>query len=147
MTATVTLRVRVALAFAVVANVLGWVLPAANGYPGWQAFRAAFSPVWPFANVKLDPGWFTVLSVASAATNALFYALAAVLVLTPAPTRARARLVLWLAAGATLLDLHWPLSMVRLHGRLQLGYFVWAVSFALLTFAAFLAADLFHRRR
>jgi hypothetical protein len=77
-----------------------------------------------------------VLSVASALTNLLFVVLAALLVLRP---RQRARLVLWAAAGATLLNLHWPISMGDNADDLLIGYFVWVVGFALLTLAAFLA--------
>lgn len=131
---------RVALLAAVVANVLGWLMPVARGYVGWQAFRVALSPLWPFEQFRIEPGVLLVLSVASALTNALFVALAALLVMQ----RERARLVLWAAAGATLLNLHWPISMGSERDELEIGYFVWVCSFALLALAAFLVAP---RRR
>jgi hypothetical protein len=128
---------RVALLAAVAANVLGWLLPVVDDYRGWQAFRVALSPLWPFEQFRIEPGLLLVLSVASALTNLLFVALTAVLVLG---VETRARLVLWVAAGATLLDLHWPISMGAERAELEVGYFIWVSSFALLALAAFLAA-------
>lgn len=132
---------RVALLAAIVANVLGWVLPAVYNEAGWRAFRAALSPLWPYEGFKLDPGWLLVLSVASALTNVLFAVLAGLLVLR----RERARVALWLAAAATLLNLHWPFSMGAERRLLEAGYFIWAASFALLALAAFFAVRA-HRR-
>jgi hypothetical protein len=133
---------RMALFAAIVANVLGWVLPAVYNEAGWRAFRAALSPLWPYEGFKLDPGLLLVLSVASALTNALFAVLVLVLVLR----EERARVVLWLAAAATLLNLHWPLSMGAERRLLEAGYFVWAASFALLALAALLVVRA-HRHR
>jgi hypothetical protein len=126
---------RVALLAAVVANVLGWLMPVADDYVGWQAFRVALSPLWPFEGFRIQPGLLLVLSVASALTNVLFAVLAALLAARPD----RAKLVLWAAAGATLLNLHWPISMGPERDELELGYFIWVCSFALLAFAAFAA--------
>lgn len=127
---------RVTLAAAVIANVLGWLLPVARGYHGWHAFRIALSPLWPYEQFSIEPGLVLVLSVASALTNVLFAALAAVLLLSGARY---ARPVLWAAALATLLDLHWPFTMGAERAALESGYFIWVCSFALLALAAFLA--------
>jgi hypothetical protein len=141
-------RVGAALLAATVANVLGWILPVVDDYRGWQAFRVAFSPVWPFEQFRIDPGPLMALSVASALTNVLFVVLAALLALGRVRSRARARTVLWVAAGATLLDLHWPISMAETRVELENGYFIWVASFALLALAAYLeflaAADRTH---
>jgi hypothetical protein len=126
---------RVILIAAIVANVLGWVLPVVDDYRGWQAFRVAFSPIWPFENFHIEPGVLLVLSVASALTNVLFAALAVMLL-----RGGNAKLVLWAAAAATLLDLHWPISMGAQRAELEPGYFVWVCSFALLALAAFVVA-------
>jgi hypothetical protein len=128
---------RVALLAAVVANALGWLLPVIDDYRGWQAFRVALSPLWPFEQFRIEPGLLLVLSVASALTNLVFVALAALLLIGQQP--ARERVVLWGAAAAALLDLHWPISMGAQRVELQSGYFIWVSSFALLAFAAFLA--------
>jgi hypothetical protein len=125
---------RMALFAAIVANVLGWLLPAVYNEPGWRAFRAALSPLWPYEGFRLDPGILLVLSVASAVTNAAFVLLALVLVFR----EQYARLVLWAAAAATLLNLHWPFSMGDERRLLEAGFFVWVSSFALLALAAFL---------
>jgi hypothetical protein len=131
-----TLQVRVAALAAAIAHVLGWVLPVVNDYRGWQAFRVAFSPVWPFENFDIQPGLILVLSVLSALTNVLFVVVAVVLLLGPARTLQRARAVLWTVAAAALLDLHWPISMGDMGAELENGYFIWVGSFALLTLAA-----------
>ncbi len=125
---------RVALVAAVVAHVLGWTLPAVYHERGWRAFRAALSPLWPYEGIHLDPGLRLALAVASGLTNALFVVLAAALLLNPA----RAKAILWVAAGATLLNLHWPLTMGGERRLLEIGYFVWVASFALLALAAYL---------
>jgi hypothetical protein len=126
---------RATLLAAFVAHVLGWLLPVARGYHGWHAFRIALSPLWPYENFSIEPGILLVLSVASALTNVLFIALAILLVLR----EGRARAILWAAAGATLLNLHWPISMGDERRVLEGGYFVWVCSFVLLALAAFLA--------
>ena len=125
---------RAALLGAIVANVLGWVLPVVYDDRGWKAFRVALSPLWPYESFEIEPGLLLVLSVASALTNVLFVALAAVLVLRPD----RAKAVLWAAAAATLLNLHWPISMGEQRRLLENGFFVWVCSFALLALSAFL---------
>ncbi|HJR71874.1 MAG TPA: hypothetical protein VKA43_17650 [Gammaproteobacteria bacterium] len=118
---------------AIVANVLGWVLPAIDDYRGWSAFTVSLSPLWAFEDFRDEPVWLLILMVGSALTNFLFVALAALLVRGGA-----AKLVLWCAAAATLLDLHWVLTLESDRRYLAPGYFVWVCSFALLALAAFL---------
>ena len=127
---------RTILIAAVAAHVLGWVLPVVRDYRGWQAFRVALSPLWPYEQFRIEPWLLLVLSVASALTNALFVVLVALLA---RDAQRRARAVLFAAAGATLLDLHCPISMGAQRAELASGYFIWVSSFALLTLAAFLA--------
>lgn len=131
-----TLQVRITVLAAAIAHVLGWVLPVVDDYRGWQAFRVAFSPVWPFENFEIQPGAILVLSVLSSLTNVLFIGVAVVLLRGPASSLMRARAVLWTVAGAALLDLHWPISMGDMGAELENGYFIWVGSFALLTLAA-----------
>jgi len=127
---------RVALLLAVAANVWGWFGPVVDDNRGWQAFRVALSPLWPYEQFRIEPGLLWVLSVASALTNVLFVILAVLLVLGP---ERRAKAVLWGAAAATLLNLHWPISMGEERAQLENGYFIWVCSFALLALSAFLA--------
>ena len=125
---------RVVLIAAVVANVLGWVLPAAADIRGYEAFGISLSPLWSFDEFDDEPVWLLMLMVGSALTNLLFVGLAVQLF------RGRAsRPVLWAAAAATLLDLHWVISMEGDRRYLASGYFIWVCSFALLALAAFLA--------
>ena len=133
---------RAALLAAVAANLWGWLGPVVDDNRGWQAFRVALSPLWPYENFRIEPGLLLILSVASALTNLLFVALAALLVRRG---EQRAKVVLWAAAAATLLNLHWPISMGQQRAQLENGYFIWVCSFALLAFAAFLAVPR-HRR-
>jgi len=127
---------RVALLAAVVANLWGWLGPVVQDNRGWQAFRVALSPLWPYEQFRIQPGLLLVLSVASALTNVLFVGLAVWLTFTE---ERRAKVILWIAAAATLLNLHWPISMGEESAQLESGYFVWVCSFVLLALAAFLA--------
>src|SRR5688572_18896846 len=97
---------RALLVAAVAANVLGWVLPAAQDYRGWSAFTVALSPLWSFADFQDEPAWLLILMVGSALTNFLFVGLSVALLRGGA-----LKIVLWAAAAATLLDLHWVITM------------------------------------
>jgi hypothetical protein len=125
---------RATLLAAVVANVLGWVLPAAMDVRGWEAFALALSPLWSFEDFTSEPSWFVILIVASALTNGLFIGLVGLLW-----TGRRRRVVLSTAAAATLLNLHWVVTLEADRRYLASGYFIWVCSFALLALAAFLA--------
>lgn len=140
------LRDRIVLLLAAIANALGWALPVIDKYRGWQAFRVALSPVWPYERFHVDAASLKVLSVASASTNVLFVVVAVWLAAAARAGRG-ARIALWLAAAATLLNLHWPISMGDSANGLRAGYFVWTVSFALLTLAAFFAVKRSRRAR
>lgn len=124
---------RAVLLAALVANVLGWVLPAAADERGWSAFTVALSPLWSFENFNDEPAWLLILMVGSALTNFLFVGLAVLLLLGRT-----AKVALWAAAAATLLNLHWVITMESDRRYLEAGYFIWVCSFALLALAAFL---------
>jgi len=128
-------RVRAVLLLAMIANLAGWVLPVIDKYRGWQAFRVALSPVWPYEEFHITETYLVILTVSSALTNALFWVVASALLRGPSLGRARA--YLWLAAGATLLNLHWQTTLRENAADLKVGYFVWVVSFALLALAAY----------
>jgi len=126
---------RATLLAAIVANVLGWVLPAYSEERGWSAFVFALSPLWDYSSFHGQPVALLAFIVASALTNVLFIALVALLV---RDKMRHARLALWAAAGATLLNLYWPILLEPQRERLESGYFIWVTSFALLALAAFL---------
>jgi hypothetical protein len=121
------------LGAAVVAHALGWWLPVVRDYRGWQAFRVAFSPVWPFEQFRIEPGLLLVLSVASALTNAAFVVLAGLVV-----AGRHRELAIYGSLAAAIVDLHWPMSMGSQRSQLDIGYPVWVASFVLLALAAWL---------
>jgi hypothetical protein len=125
---------RVTLLAAVIANVLGWLLPAFSDQRGWAAFVFALSPLWDYRHFQNEGLGLLAFIVLSALTNVLFVVLAAALALGASR---RAKAVLYAAAAATLLNLYWQILLEDDRGRLQSGYFVWVVSFALLALAAF----------
>ena len=127
---------RATLIAAIVANILGWVLPAFSDERGWSAFAFALSPLWDYRSFQSEPFALLAFIVASALTNVLFVVLAAVLVVGQLR---RAKPVLWAAAAATLLNLYWPILLEADRARLETGYFIWVSSFALLALSAFLA--------
>jgi len=120
---------------AVVAHVLGWVLPVVDDYRGVHAFRVALSPLWPYEQFHIPSGRLVFLSVASGATNFVFVAVAVAALAGGVATRSRQRLAVWIVGAATLLNLHWPLSMGDRAGDLRFGYYVWIASFVLLLLA------------
>lgn len=124
---------RAVLVAAVVANVLGWVLPAAADVAGYRAFGLSLSPLWAYAEFDDEPIWFLILMVGSALTNLLFVVLAVQLLRSHA-----SKPVLWAAAAATLLNMHWVVTMEDDRRYLASGYFIWVCSFALLALAAFI---------
>ena len=126
---------RATLLAAVVANILGWVLPAFSEERGWAAFVFALSPLWDYQNFQSQGLGLLAFIVASALTNVLFAALAVVLAFGMAR---RAKAVLWAAAAATLLNLYWPILLDADRARLEAGFFIWVSSFSLLALSAFL---------
>ena len=119
------------------------MLPVVDDYRGWQAFRVALSPLWPFEEFQDRAGvWLLVLSVASALTNVLFVVLAACCSWS---RQARAQAGALGRGGGDAAESALGRSRWRADRRdLEAGYFVWVCSFALLALAAFLAAS---RRR
>jgi len=128
---------RATLLAAVIANVLGWVLPAFDEQRGFEAFVFALSPLWDYRHFQNEGLGLLAFIVSSALTNVLFIALAAVLAFGP-PRRAKP--VLWAAAAATLLNLYWPILLDADRVRLEAGFFIWVSSFVLLALSAFLVA-------
>jgi len=128
-------RARALLIAAIVANVLGWVLPVIDDYRGVHAFRVALSPLWPYEQFHIPAGRLVYLSVASAATNVVFAIVALAAAVGAVGSRMRQRLAVWIVGAAALLNLHWPLSMGDSGGDLRVGYYVWIASFVLLLLA------------
>jgi hypothetical protein len=132
-------RAYVVLLVAIVAHALGWALPVMDDYRGVHAFRVALSPLWPYqrgdTQFHIPAGPLVYLSVASALTNLVFAAVAIAALAGAVQTRVSQRVAAWGIAAATLLNLHWPISMGDSAGDLRSGYYVWIASFVLLLLA------------
>jgi len=128
-------RARVLLLVAIVAHALGWALPVMDDYRGFHAFRIALSPLWPYEQFHIPSGRLVFLSVGSALTNLVFALVAIAALVGALQTRSRQRVAVWVVGAATLLNLHWPVSMGDSAGDLRAGYYVWIASFVLLLLA------------
>ena len=128
-------RARVVLLVSIVAYALGWALPVMDDYRGLHAFRIALSPLWPYEQFHIPSGRLVYLSVASALTNLVFAVVAIAALAGAMQTRSRQLVAVWVLGAATLLNLHWPISMGDSAGDLRSGYYVWIASFLLLLLA------------
>jgi len=128
----------------VAVHVLGWLLPFHKdgvslpvGIPGWQAFRFAFSSVWPYqifvGDVTMETWYAALLATLSALTNTLI--LLAVWVALR-PSGRRLRLLSWLAMAGFVVDAQWLLFFGPERKDLRIGYFLWWLSFLLLAIGA-----------
>jgi len=115
----------------------GAALPGA--LPGWQAFRVAFAPLWPYEGISYDTWYTTMLAALSALTNV-------VMVLSPLLfLRSRSAFMViwgWASAAAIGIDAFWFLMG---HGStdalpLRAGYYLWWLSFLPLMTACFIGA-------
>ena len=94
--------------------------------PGWQAFRVALSPIWPYEGLVTE-GWFRrILSVASGFTNAIVLCLPLWLHFA---RRHRKDLAVGPLCFAAAIDAHWMFPQAQ---DLRLGYYMWIGSFIVL---------------
>lgn len=106
-----------------------WFLPVIVDYTGWDAFVAVLTG--PFREKFRTPGEDAVPQVLSALTNVAFMVLFAHW-LRRAITRPA--LFLKIAIACVLLNLYWPVQMLRSgeYSGLGAGYYAWLMAFALL---------------
>jgi hypothetical protein len=124
-------------------HAIAWFLPVVkggvtfpHGLPGWQAFRAAACPVWPYASFHIDEWYYAVLSVISAATTLLFI-LGSVWVASVGSSTLR-RASAWVATSAFIVNAHWYVLFGGSDRKdLRIGYFVWWFSFLFLALGLF----------
>ena len=107
-----------------------WFLPVMDDANGWQAFRFAVSPVWPYhgggaAHEDAIP------QLMSAATNVVFVILVANVWRAQVT---RPGLFIRIAIACCVLDLYWFVQLARGNelGDLLIGYYTWIAAFALL---------------
>nr|HEV7952539.1 hypothetical protein [Candidatus Acidoferrales bacterium] len=129
-----------------------WFLPVITdgerfpgGLPGWQAFRTALGPVWPYISGTAYSAIGAVAAVLSAVTTILFV----VVFIGGSPwlvwrgSRSVRRISAWVAVGAFLLDAHWYFFYGMNQSGLMIGYFLWWFSFLVMALGLF---DLAGRR-
>jgi hypothetical protein len=110
---------------------LAWVLPVhkdgvrlPEGVPGWEAFRFAAAPVWPYEGVESETWWGATLSSLSAATN--LGMLASLAIGLAGARRNRAAGIA--AIAAFVVNAQW-LFMYTDWVDLRPGYYLWWLSF------------------
>jgi len=111
---------------------IAWVVPVhRNGdrlpevLPGWQAFRVAMNPVWPYdGDSSSEFSYWGLLSVASALSNIVM--VASVPIMLRGTSRQRVVLA-WGAFAAVLLNAQWVIA--KDWTNLRVGYYLWWASF------------------
>ena len=98
-----------------------------QGLPGWQAFRIAFSPIWPYEGSEVGPWYGAVLTSSSALTNLVI--IASVPIILKGSQRARTALAC-VALVASLVNAQWVVDKDWMD--LRLGYYLWWLSFVVL---------------
>jgi hypothetical protein len=120
---------------------LAWFVPVVAGgtgvtsgtLPGWEAFRAALSPVWAYEHLDLSewpskPAWYwSVLYVVSGLTNLVLVGALLRIMAQPDQPHPLLRAMLF-AAGAFNT---WFLLIPDRSG-LRLGYYMWAIAYFLI---------------
>jgi len=134
-------RCKAAITIAAIMYVAAWFLPVVKGkptlaqgsIPGWQAFRVALSPIWPYQDFGYDSVLAAFLGVASALSNMLFVVAAPLLWRWPVQI---AHGAMWSLIVAVFVNAKWLLDF---DGELRIGYYLWASAFLVLAFSAYLA--------
>jgi hypothetical protein len=120
-----------------------WFLPVIEGgvifphdLPGWEAFRIAACPVWPYEGTTID-GWYNaVLSTISALTTVGFIAGSPWIVFYG--SRALRRVSAWVAICAFVVNAQWYVYFLGSERKdLRIGYFLWWSSFLLMSLGLF----------
>ena len=135
-------RIHWLIAAACLVHAVAWFLPVIkegvtlpHGLPGWQAFRVAASPVWPYEGFRFEPGYNAVLAAMSALTTAVFVLGSAwILALR---SRNLHRLCAWIATCAFIVNAHWVLRFGGDRLNLRIGFFLWWTSFLLMAIGLF----------
>ena len=120
----------------IIAFLVAWLLPVVKGgvtlpegLPGWQAFRVAASPVWPYEGTQSESWYGALLTTASAATNLVMVGL---LFVARRGSRQWLRLATIAAFASFLVNAQWFIRADR--NDLRLGYYLWWFSFFILAY-------------
>jgi hypothetical protein len=116
-----------AVAWFVPVHKYGVCLP--RGVPGWEAFRIALSPLWPYEGSGWSGPWYgNVVISASALTNVIMLAS---LVIALQKVDELQRVAGWAAIGACVLNSYWWVAD-KDRVDLRIGYYLWWLSFLVL---------------
>ena len=117
---------------------LAWAVPVVkdgvalpDGLPGLQALAFAMQP---YGTNATDTWWSTALSMSTGLTNLVM--VSSVVILWP-PFRKWANALAGAGLASFLLNSSWYLNWGDDRGDLRAGYFLWWVSFLLMSLAAF----------
>jgi hypothetical protein len=123
-------------------HAIAWFLPVCkggvtfpHGLPGWQAFRVAACPVWPYEGFTDDAWYYAVLSTISAVTTPLFI-VGSVWAASQGSSALR-RASAWVATSAFVIDAHWYVLFGSDRKDLRIGYFLWWFSFLFVALGLF----------
>ena len=120
-------------------HAISWFLPVVTlgelrGFVGpvrgWYAVRFALSPIWPGDFGAFDAWYVSVLSVASAATTFLLIVGSPLVVWRGSLSVRKA--CAWVAIAAFIVNSHWYILSGPDRRVLNVGYFLWWLSFGLL---------------
>ncbi len=117
-------------------HAVAWLVPVhkygvrlPRGVPGWEAFRLALSPLWPYEGSGWTGSWYgNVIISASALTNVVM--LVSVPIVLARSGRVR-RVVAWAAIAAVVLNSYWFIADPD-RVELRIGYYLWWLSFLML---------------
>jgi hypothetical protein len=114
---------------------LAWFLPVVEGgkslstgtLPGWEAFRVALSPIWPYDSFELSAWSWSLLYVVSGLTNFVLVGALLRVILNPSQPHRFLRAIVFASAAFNT----WFLLLSD-RGDLRMGYYVWAIAFFLI---------------
>jgi hypothetical protein len=121
--------------------VLAWFVPVLDGgqtlttriLPGWEAFRLALSPIWPYDGLDLSAwhvrlAWYwSVFFVVNALTNIVLVAALLQSIFKPSQ-RGRVLSTVLFACGV----FNTGLLVFSDRGSLRIGYFMWTLAYFLI---------------
>lgn len=117
-------------------HALAWFLPVVKdgmtlpkGLPGWEAFRVAFSVVWPDNGSAFDEWYYATFATISAVATIVFIFGSPWVVLRGSSSVRR--ISAWIAALAFLDNLWWFILWSP-KSELRIGYYLWCFSFLVL---------------
>ena len=129
-----------------IVHVASWFLTALEvqeihaSVAGWKAFRLAACAIWPCEGVQFQTPGHAVLATLSVITT-LFFVLCSPWVVFRGSRLLRRRSA-WVAAAAFIFNTHWIITFGPQRSQLEIGYFLWLLSFPLLAIGLFVSSKL-----